>query len=219
MTFQEVVRELTMPLFGAKWVYCGECAIDRPAERLRRIGRAGGQRLYQPVNAAYLWGFMDEPGSRMELKVRDPEPHLQEAKSKWWTTTKLKKIRTGFLYEVRKDANHLSRRRLVSEFKMSRFQNQQTNMDNVVDTSLSHVRTTASAHHNGLVKLPEDTLSSELSCWKCGRIMRLGRERLARAVEHVTKFGGRILLTNDDVNVANSTKDFDWRPHQRSYKC
>ena len=51
--------------------------------------------------------------SRFEI----PEPQLQETKSKWWTTTKLKKIRTGFLYEVRKDANHLSRRRLVSEFK------------------------------------------------------------------------------------------------------
>ena len=71
MTVQEVVRELTMPLFGAKWVYCGECAIERPAERLHRIGRAGGQRLYQPVNAAYLWEFMDEPGARMELEVRD----------------------------------------------------------------------------------------------------------------------------------------------------
>ena len=101
---------------------------------------------------------------------------------------------------------------------MSRFQIEPTHIDEVVDASLSDVRTTASAHHNGLVKLPEDTLSSELTCWKCGRSMRLGRERLARAVEHVTKFGGRILLTNDDVKVANSTKDFDWRPHQRSRK-
>ena len=192
MGIQEAVRELTMPLFGAKWVYCGECASDRPAERLHRIGRAGGQRLNQPVNAAYLWEFMDEPGARLELEVRETEPQLQ-TKPKWWSRTKLKKIRTGVLYEVRKDAPRLSRRRLLDELKRSRFQVTGSNVDEVVDVTLSHLRSTGSGHHNGMVKLSDDALSSELTCWNCGRRMRLGRERLARAVEHVKEFGGRIL--------------------------
>jgi len=217
MRIQVAVRELTMPLFGAKWVYCGGCARDRPAERHHRIGRAGGQRLCQPVNAAYLWEIMDEPGARLELEVRETEPQLL-TKPKWWATTKLKKIRTGVLYEVRKDAPRLSRRRLVDEFKKSRFQDSRSNLDEVVDVSLSHLRSTGSGHHHGMVKLSDDALSSELTCWNCRRKMRVGRERLAKAVEHAKEFGGKIIATNDDVNVVDTTKDFNWRPHQRSRK-
>jgi hypothetical protein len=160
---------------------------------------------------------MDEPGARLELGVRETEPQLQ-TKPKWWAMTKLKKIRTGALYEVRKDVPRLSRRRLVDEFKKSRFQDSRSNLDEVVDVSLSHLRSTSSGHHNGMVKLPDDALSSELTCWKCGRRMRLGRERLAKAVEHGKKFGGKILATNDDVLVVLTAKDFEWRPHQRSRK-
>jgi hypothetical protein len=215
MALQEAVHELTIPVYRTAWLYCGHCATDRPSERLHRIGRAGGLRYCQHIDSDFLRDFMDVPGARSELEVRDPDPHPVRTPKNWRTHAKLRKIRTGVLYEVSKDSSHLSRRRLVSELKQSRFQVEPSNMTEVVDDALGFRRTTRSAHHNGMVKLSDSALSSALTCWKCGARMRVGRERLVMAVEHVKTHGGKILLTTD-VEVRESAVKFEWRPHQRS---
>jgi hypothetical protein len=159
---------------------------------------------------------MDEPGARLELKIRDPDPHSESTPKNWTRYAKLRKLRTGVLYEVRKDASHLSRRRLIADLKMARFHIEPPNMSALTDEVLEFQRTTSSPHHNGMVKLAEIALTSELTCWRCGSRTRVGRERLAMAVEHVKVHGGKILLSEGEINVHQSSLNFDWRPHQRS---
>ena len=215
MTLQEAARELTTLVYRTSWIYCGRCATERPNERLHRIGKAGGLRYDQKIDASFLRGVMDVPGARSELEIRKPDPQLVNAPKDWWTHAKLRKIRTGALYEVRKDSIHPSRKRFATELKENRFQVEPLNTTELVDDALGYQRTTHSAHHNGMVKLPENAMNSELTCWKCGARMRIGRERLAMAVEHVKTHGGKIFLTTD-VEVRESAVTFEWRPHQRS---
>lgn len=90
------------------------------------------------------------------------------------------------------------------------------NLDQIVNEALGFERTTASAHHLSLVKLADDEPKSLLTCGKCGTKMRVGRERLAMAVDHVKKLGGEILVLPKGIEVRESPKPFEWRSRRRS---
>jgi hypothetical protein len=150
------------------------------------------------------------------LEIRDHDPQSESTPKNWTRHAKLRKLRAGAMYEVRKDATHLSRRRLLAQLKHDRYQSASANMSALVNDVLESQRSTESPHHNGIVKLPDNALASVLRCWKCGTRTRVGRELLVMAVEHVKAHGGKILLTDGGINVKASAEEFDWKPHRRS---
>lgn len=211
MKTQEVSLELDTPLYGAVFVYCGHCATEQPNEPLRRIGKAGGQRLEQK-GVDFIRELMDASYS---IGTSDNDRYPVDKSGDWVKRAKFNKIRTGVLYEVQKDPKRINREEFAADLESRRFQVRPPNMDAIVYEELGFRRSTASRHHLGLVRLGDADESSVLTCWKCKTKTRVGRERLAMAVEHVKTFGGNILLC-PELEVSGSIKTFEWRRHSRS---
>lgn len=211
MKTQEVSLELDTPFYGTVFVYCGHCATERPNEPLRRIGKAGGQRLEQK-GVDFIRELMDASYS---IGTSDNVHNPVDQSGDWVKRAKFNKIRTGVLYEVQKDAGRVNREEFAADLESRRFQERPPNMDEIVDQELGFRRSTASRHHLGLVKLADDVESNVVACWKCGTKVRVGRERLAVMVDHVRKYGGEILLS-EEMEPRGSEKPFEWRRHSRS---
>jgi len=120
MATQEVSHELDVPVYGTVFIYCGLCAVNRPTEPLRRIGKAGGQR-FQQVGFEFLRDFFDDPGALSSLEYIDPEPQLVDQPADWWKRAKLQKIRTGVLYEVLRNAHRIDYQEFAADVNSRQF--------------------------------------------------------------------------------------------------
>jgi hypothetical protein len=212
METQEESIELDAPLYGTVFVYCGHCATEGPNEPLRRIGKAGGQCLVQK-GVDFIRELMDASYS---IGTSDSERYPVKQSGDWVKRAKFNKIRTGVLYEIQKDAGRINREEFAADLESRRYQVRPANLDAIVNKELGFRRSTASPHHLGLVRLFDYDVSNILTCWKCGTKARVGRERLAMAVEHVGAYGGSIVLFPDELEVRGSSKLFKWHRHSRS---
>jgi len=215
MATQEIPRDLGVPWHGAVYVYCSRCAVEHPLEKLRRIGFAGGQR-FEMATLDYLSEYVDDPGALSSLEYVDPEPQVSDDPAGWWTRSKLRKLRTGVLFEVRKNANRINYEEFAADVASRQFLRNLTNAEQLVSEALGFQRSTVSRHHLSLVKLEDNESSSLLTCWKCGIRARVGRERLSRAVDHIKEFGGLILVAPTGIEIRESMEPFNWSPRRRS---
>jgi len=210
MATQEVSRELDVPWYGSVFIYCGECAVDRPRERLRRIGKAGGQRFEMAtLDLREFDTVADEPGAYGSLEYVSPFD-LDDSADRG-TRVKLHKLRTGVLFEVRKNAPRIDYAPFAAEVAERQHQKNPKILDEITKEQLGYQRSTASPGHLALVRLDDDEPGSVLTCWKCGIKASVGREYLVKAVEHVKEFGGKIFLFRTGIKV----RDFDEKPRRR----
>ena len=214
MATQEVSRELDVPWYGSVFIYCGQCADDRPREGLRRIGKAGGQRFEMvTLDLSEFDTVADEPGAYESLEYVSPFD-LDDSADRG-TRVKLHKLRTGVLFEVRKNAPRIDYAPFAAEVAERQPQKNSKILDEITKEQLGYQRSTASRGHLALVRLDDDEPGSVLTCWKCGTKASVGREYLVKAVEHVKEFGGSILLFRTGIKVRNFEVPFDEKPRRR----
>jgi hypothetical protein len=214
MAPQEVSRELDVPWYGSVFIYCGTCAVERPSERLRRIGKAGGQRLEQTARD-FVREALDQPGVFASSKYVDPDSLVKDQPDEWWKTAKFRKIRTGVLFEARYNADRIDYAGYAADVAERQGRVNPKDLDQIVNEELGFQRTSASPYHLSLVRLKDDEPNSLLTCWKFGTKMTVGREWLAMAVEHVKEFDGKILVFPTTIDVRESRTTFGWKnPHR-----
>jgi hypothetical protein len=220
MATQEVFRNLDLSWYGSKRVFCGGCFVRRPSDELRIIAKAGG--LHFEIATFNLRDFdtVDvEPGTFSYLDVEEALGRSESFKwrksDKQWKRERLHKLRTGVLFEVRRNAPRIDHDQFAAEVAERQPPRDPKQLDHLVKEQLGHRRTTANASHLALVRLDDHETASLLTCWNCGTMMSVGRERLVMAVEHVKQFGGDILLSLNGIEVRDSTTPFEVRPHNR----
>lgn len=159
--------------------------------------------------------FFDDPGAHSSLEYVDPDPQPVDQPAAWWTLAKLRRIRTGVLYEVRKNADRIDYEVFAADVASRQFRQNPSNLDQIVNEALGFQRSTASRHHLSVVKLADDERSSLLTCWNCGSQMAVGREHLVRAVEHALEYEGDILVSRFRIEVRGSDVPFETKTHRR----
>jgi len=214
MTTQEIFRDLELPLYRSKMLFCGECTERRPHEELHPIGKAGGQHFEKAIFDLSEFDTVGvESGIFQSLEFGGDYDVDDSVDLK--TREKLNKIRPGFLYAVRKNAPRIDYAALAADVAERQPQKDPKKLDELIKEQLGFQRSTASPSHLALVRLDDDEPGSVLTCWNCNTQMSVGRGHLVRAVEHALQFGGDILLSRGGIEVRDSEVPFGTKTHRR----
>jgi len=214
MATQEIFRDLDVPLYRSKMLFCGECAERRPYEELHPIGKAGGQHFERKTFELREFDTVDvEPGFFSSLELGDNDD--VDGSADWWTKETLNKIRPGLLYGVVKNAPRIDYDAFAADVAERQPQKDPKKLDEIIKEQLGYQRSTVSPGHLALFRLDDDEPGSVLTCWKCGTKMSVGRGHLVKAVEYCLEFGGDILVLRGGIKVRDSEVSFEKKPHRR----
>ena len=215
MHLQEISRELKLKWHGARFIYCGRCAVKFPADRPHRIALAGGKR-FAMASFNYLWDYLGEPGALSALEYVDPDPQVLSYSAEWWKTADLRQLPTGALFEIVRNAPRLNYTKHFADTASRHAHAKPAQLQEIADDELGLQRSTASSHHLSLGKREDDEMRSLLICSKCETSMRVDRVSLMMAVEHLKAFGGVVFVSPSGVEIRESRRPFNGRRHFRS---
>ena len=214
MAFQVEPRELDMPIENSVLAFCGACVVKHPYEDLHPIARASGQHLELVDHRSLKEQIgLEFPGTLPDY-VESGQLDADEAQ--WRERASVRKVRTGRVQLIVRHGPRMDFEEFLEDVGRREVNKSPSQVAEIAHQDAGFRRSTESVTHLAQVPAPTDERGTTLTCWRCDTRIRVNRERLALAVDHVLEFGGTLLVSPSGVEVEDSSRQFATKIHRRS---
>ena len=213
VSVQQDPRELELPTPNAVWAYCGECADQHPYRDLSRTASATGQH----IELVDSWTVQDHLAYQLHGSFEDhvESGRLEVEQEEWRKSLKSRKVRTGELRVIVVDAKRRDYEEFRQDVRNREWNKSPDEVEEIAREEIGYRRASNSKTHLALVVAQPGERGTTIACWRCDTKMRVNRELLAMAVDHVTAFGGTLTLRPTGISVNDSSQTFEVKTHRR----
>lgn len=206
-------RELNLPIENSVDAYCGVCADRYPNENLHRIASATGQHEEMVDN----WTVKDHLAYQLHGSFQD---HFESGRmaaevEQWRDSLKVRKVKTGQLRTIVRHATREDYEEFLEVVRNREGHKSPSEIEEIAKEDIGYRRASNSKTHLAQVFALTDERGTKLTCWRCDTQMRIGRERLALAVDHILEFGGKLFLRPTGIEVQGSSRPFATKVNRR----